>query len=267
MKIGMIGAGKMGFTLGKHLAEGGYDLCGYASLDPQDAKAAAEFTNTTYYLDVRELVNTCDTLFLTVPDGQIKTLAGELDRTCSLTGKRLIHTSGALSSAVFSGLSQEIFGYSIHPIYAINSKEESYKGFGDCVITLEGHPACMEEFSAMFRALGHPVVAVRAEEKVRYHAACVMASNLVIGLYSTAVEELMKCGFDRQSAEKSLRPLFKNNAENLLAVGPRRAMTGPVERGDTETIRKHREVLTGDALACYESLTNALVRLKNSEPL
>ena len=69
MRAGFIGAGKVGFTLGKYLAMHGIEISGYYSRTPVSAKEAAEFTQSRYYTSIEEITKDSDTLFLTVPDG------------------------------------------------------------------------------------------------------------------------------------------------------------------------------------------------------
>ncbi|MBR4513664.1 MAG: DUF2520 domain-containing protein [Lachnospiraceae bacterium] len=262
MRVGFIGAGRMGFTFGKHLKTNGADVAGYFSRNIDSAKEAAAFTDTSSYETIEALVADCDTIFITVPDGQIAVVADQLESMGDAArDKILVHTSGALSSRIFSNMRTPVHGCSIHPIYATSSKYESYKGFERAFMTLEGDDTVIAYFEPLLKELGHKTKVISPEDKVRYHAACVMASNLVIGLYSMAVESFEACGFEGAEAEEALMPLFKNNAENLAAYGMRDALTGPVARGDMETVRKHKEVLAGDSLAAYEILTNALVKL------
>ena len=67
MRAGFIGAGKVGFTLGKYLAMHGIEISGYYSRTPASAKEAAEFTQSRYYTSIEEITKDSDTLFLTVP--------------------------------------------------------------------------------------------------------------------------------------------------------------------------------------------------------
>lgn len=272
MRIGFIGAGKMGFTLGKHLKESTDALLvGYFSQNPESAREAAKFTDTKYYKDLNELADLCDALFITVPDGQIAVIAELLDGLGTvMEGKILCHTSGALSSQVFSGMHSPIYGYSIHPMCAVSSKTKSHINFSKCFITIEGHERYLEFFVHLFVSLGHEVKIIEKEDKIRYHGAAVMASNLVIGLYHMAQEELSKCGFTSEEADRALKPLFKGNAEKLAEYGCEEALTGPVERCDIKTISKHMSVLEGDSLEAYRLLSRQLVdiaRKKASEGL
>ena len=98
-------------------------------------------------------------------------------------------------------------------------------------------------------------------EKVRYHAAAVLASNQVIALYQRACDELVRCGFTPENAEKALAPLFLGNAEHVAQDGVIASLTGPAERGDTATIQKHLDCLDGSTREVYALLNDTLLEI------
>ena len=103
MEIGFIGAGKMGFTLGKHLSEHGFPIAGYYSRSMQSARDAAHFTGADPFDSPAALVQACDMVFFTVPDGTIAQVWEQI-KGAGLAGKIICHTSGSLSSEVFAGI-------------------------------------------------------------------------------------------------------------------------------------------------------------------
>ena len=83
MRAGFIGAGKVGFSLGKYLKENGVEITGYFSKSPESAKSAADFTNTKLYKSIENILSDSDTLFITVPDGQIRSEERRVGKECS----------------------------------------------------------------------------------------------------------------------------------------------------------------------------------------
>lgn len=259
MRIGFVGAGKVGFTLGKYMAEHGVCVSGYYSRRQESAIQASDFTQTKYYETLEELAASSDALFLTVPDGAIEKVWNSL-KDDSLKGKLICHCSGAMSSAVFSGIDQMgAFGYSIHPLFAVHDRLQSYKEISQAYFTIEGPQEHMPFWKDFFEALGNPVRVIRPEQKILYHSAAVFASNLVTGLFETGASLLMECGFDRKSAEEALKALFLNHCRSVAEVGPKDALTGPVERADIGTIQKHLDVLSGNKREIYVRLSEVLV--------
>lgn len=123
-------------------------------------------------------------------------------------------------------------------------------------------PAAYEPLAQMFRELGHTVLYLRAENKVKYHAAAAMVSNDMIALFQTVLDLLEQCGFTREDSVGLLRPLVMGNVSNMLDKGPVAALTGPVDRGDTETVHKHLDALAdSEAGEVYRVLGKVLVKI------
>jgi predicted short-subunit dehydrogenase-like oxidoreductase (DUF2520 family) len=145
MKIGFIGAGKVGFTMGKFLTAHQVEVSGYYSKSPSSSEEAAAFTGTRQYLQVNDLIQDSDALFLTVPDDVI-TEVWEVIREFPIQNKLICHFSGALSSGIFSGIEHtRAYGYSIHPLFAIHDRYESWKEISEAFFTVEGNEEHIEE--------------------------------------------------------------------------------------------------------------------------
>lgn len=246
MRIGIIGAGKVGTTLGKYLQFHGVPVAGYVSRSFQSAMSAAGFTETTAYHTLEELVSVSDTLFLATPDGVIGEIWDCIKKT-ELAGKIICHFSGSLSSYVFSGIGQTgASGCSFHPMYAFSGRFTSYRQFHTAIFTIEGGQKAVEGMTALFGdALHHKILPIRAEDKMKYHAAAAMASNYMLGLFQISLDLLGDCGFSEQDGREILKPLVQVNVESMLERGPREALTGPVERNDVDTVKKHLQAITG----------------------
>ncbi len=268
MKIGFIGAGKVGFSLGRYLKENEYTVNGYYSKSPASAEDAAKFTETNKYDTMKQLVEVSDVLFLTVPDGEIP-LVWERLKEIDLNKKIICHTSGALGSEVFSGMeNQEVYGFSVHPILAISDKYESYKDIQSAFFTIEGSSEKIDEVAGIFLKCKNRVQIIDASEKIKYHAACSIVSNFAVTLADVAKEMLKECGFDEKMIFDAIGPLISGNAQSIVKKGTLEALTGPIERGDTETVKKHMSVLCGDELLLYKALakrTLCLAMKKNPE--
>lgn len=261
MKIGFIGAGKVGFSIGKYLKIHGKHVIGYYSQSPKSAKEAAEFTQTRLYKNLDTIVEDSDLLFLTVPDGAIQTV-WESIKHLELKGKILCHCSGSLSSTVFSDIEQlGSFGYSIHPLFAISSKEYSYQQLNHAVFTLEGSEGKKEIMLNFMTELGNQVQCLATSSKVKYHSAAVFVSNHVTALMELGCKLLMECGFTEETANNALIPLFIGNATTIAKEGTTKALTGPVERNDINTISRHLECLNSQQRQLYCLLTKELLEI------
>lgn len=261
MRAGFIGAGKVGWTLGKYFTEHGMEVSGYFSKSPSSAKEAAEFTHTRCYSQLREIVSESDALFVTCPDDAIAGVWEDV-KQYSLQGKCICHCSGALSSAVFSEADRMgAFGYSIHPLFAIHSKTQSYREISSSFFTIEGHEKYLAYWQELFRSFGNPVRSISAKDKILYHAAAVFASNLVCGLFSEARGLLEQCGFEEEEAQKAIAPIFLGNAASLAKLGPEKALTGPLERADAATMEKHLSALPKEEREIYRQLSQSVLKV------
>lgn len=263
MKIGMIGAGKVGFSLGKFFAQGGVPVTGYYSRTPESAKEAAAFTDSQYYSDLKKLIEDSDAIFITVPDQAIQTVYQQV-RQFDVQDKFLCHCSGALSASdAFPGIEDSgARGVSIHPLFPVSSKYASYRELPDAFFCLEGDETAVSLLRPLLEGLGARVQRIAPSDKVRYHAGCVMASNFVCALSQVSIELLASCGFTPDSARQALAPLMRSNLEHVLENGAVAALTGPVERCDTATVEKHLQCLTApEEQALYRLLSGKLVEM------
>lgn len=261
MTIGFIGAGKVGFSLGKYLANNGQSVSGYYSRNAASAKEAAKFTNSKFYDTLEMIVQDSEVLFVTVSDSAIEMVWNQL-KELPLAGKIICHCSGVLSSEIFSDIANyNCYGYSIHPLLAVSDKKESYKEFSKTLFTIEGSKAKIDEMQNLFTSCGNRVRRIMAKDKIRYHGSAVLASNLVLGLLETATDELMKCGFEREEAIDSLVPLMLGNVEHLKHQTIEEALTGPAERNDISTIQKHLDVFEDEDKQIYRLLSTKAVSI------
>ena len=268
MKVGFIGAGRVGCSLGRYLLENNYPIAGYYSKSPSSAAWAADFTKTISYHTMKQLVEVSDVLFLTVPDSAIEQVYGQLKEE-NLSGKILCHCSGAMASSVFADIEERgAFAYSIHPFYAISNKETSYLDLGQAFFTVEGSPEHLEDMCGIFRSAGNRVQVIDAEQKVLYHAAASAASNFMVALSDYALGLLSQCGFTKEAALGALGPIMRGNMETVLAVGPEKALTGPIARNDQDTVRKHMAAINEADRGLYRELarrTLTVAKAKNPQ--
>ena len=150
----------------------------------------------------------------------------------------------------------------MHPMYAFSDKFHSYEQFHTAYLTLEGDPEAVAVMKPMWEASGHHVLTLKAEDKIKYHAAAAMASNEMLGLMQASLDILSECGFSEKDSMALLTPLVQGNIASMLEKGCVNALTGPVERGDTQTVRKHLQALEGSkAGKIYQSLGSTMVEL------
>ena len=121
----------------------------------------------------------------------------------------------------------------------------------------------------MIRSLRGNVLLLSEKDKPLYHAACSLASNALIALEWTAAGMLGAAGIGERAAADMLFPLVQGTLQNVKNLGPEKALTGPVLRGDVATVQKHLEALRDDphARGVYLAMGKQIFRLAEKSGL
>jgi predicted short-subunit dehydrogenase-like oxidoreductase (DUF2520 family) len=244
MKIGIIGAGKVGCTLGAYFHSKGVNIAGFSSLNNAHAQEAATVCSASAYADAHALVETSNLILITVPDSEIINVYGHL-RAYPLQDKILVHCSGALTAAEgFPNIEQTGgFACSMHPLFAINSRFGASDELAAVHFTIEGNTEAVNVVSALLESCGNTVQIIAPEMKVRYHTAAAIASNHMVALAAESLNLLVSCGFTEDDALEALRPILLGNIRHIVDEGPTASLTGPIERCDTTTVKRHLAAL------------------------
>ena len=247
MRIGFAGAGKVGFTLGKYFATHGKEVTGFYSRNTSSAREAAGFTETSVFENLEDLIKSSDVIFLTVPDGSIRSVYEQVIEY-PVEGKFICHCSGALSARdTFPGIRDKgAFGYSVHPLFAVSDKYRAYEELADVFFAVEGDEEHIADIEGMMRDLWLKYQRIDSSSKTGYHCAAAMVSNLMVGLIAQGVDILKGCGFSEDDALAAVGPLIRGNVQHVLEDGMAPSLTGPLERGDALTLKKHLDVLSSD---------------------
>ena len=265
MIIGFIGAGKVGFSLGKYFASKGIQLSGYYSKSNQSAFKASEFTNSNYYTSIENLVKDSDMIFITTPDDEIYNIWKKIS-SLNLKNKIICHTSGSLSSKIFSdAYNSEASKYSIHPMFPFSDKYETYKNLNDTYFSIEGDKDNIDKIKNLFNLTGNKFFIIDSEQKSLYHLANVVVSNFVLSLIDIGTNYLKQCNFDKNEAIEALMPLIMSNINNIMQNGIENSLTGPIERNDLGTIKHHLDVIPDKDKVLYKILSLKLVDLSEKK--
>lgn len=247
MKIGIIGAGKVGCSMGKYMVQKGLNLAGYYSRSKESSEFAGTFTDSNVYEQLNDMIEDCDCIFVATTDRSLEDVWRQiLDTGVPLTNKIFCHFSGSFSSDVFSGVEATgASACSIHPMAAFSDKSTSYQQLNQVMFTLEGKDPARSRILELFQGMGNAVLTISSEKKTLYHCSASLVSNFVIGLYQMGLDILGECGIKQEDATALVETLVRNNVEAMLQNGPENALTGPIERGDAITIEKHLAALSG----------------------
>ena len=245
MRVGFIGAGLMGKTMGLLLSRCGYEIMGYFSRSETTACRVAKEVGGKFYSDMSKLACNCDILFITTPDDVIEQIAHILaDLGCLQPGQVLVHMSGVHTSRILQpALGTGASGLSMHPMQSCASLEEALLNLPVSVFSLEGDLEALRIGKTMVSRIGAEFFVLSTEDKVLYHAAAAMASNYLVTLFDMAQELLELSGVDFGYRICALTSLMEGTLSNLKVMSPQSALTGPIARGDVGTVSKHIESL------------------------
>ena len=184
-------------------------------------------------------------MFVTVPDAFVPGTAADFARAVSKGSPRVafVHTSGALGLDALTPLAAHHEVGSFHPLQSF-PRPRAPEAFEGIVVAVDAKSAALQRrLERLARDLGaHPRV-VRDADRAIYHAAAVFASNFVIALVDESVGLLEEIGWNRRDAARGLKPLMELALQGALERGPVAALTGPIRRGDVDTVRRHLRVL------------------------
>lgn len=262
MNIGIIGAGKVGVSVGRYLKDNNIQISGFYDIDSDNAAFAAQFTQTDCFSDLEELVKVSDTLFITTPDNVIGSVWDCIKNNMSVQNKIVCHFSGALSSDVFTDSQSTGAGVcSVHPMLAFSDKLTSYRIPANTFFAIEGEETAVSAVKSLFESLGNTVCRIEKSKKSLYHTAASVLSNEIVALLDMGYSLLEQCGFSRDDAVGATKNLVSGNVKSVLENGCVNALTGPVERNDLQTVKKHVNSLEGEDRQIYILLAKRLVKL------
>lgn len=234
MRVAVIGAGRVGGSLAIALSRAG------VAVSELVVRADRELSGLTRHIEPAPLVRTladssdvdADVVVVAVPDPSVTDVAAALAGKLR-GGAAVLHTSGALSSAVLSKLSEA--GHptgSLHPLVSFSDPllgSERLRGSYFCI---EGSDGAVAVARRIVDALGGNAFTVPTSKKSLYHAAAVTACGNLVALLDVAFEMLSECGVPRAEVQNILLPLVKGTVLNLERHSPSEALTGPFARAD-----------------------------------
>jgi predicted short-subunit dehydrogenase-like oxidoreductase (DUF2520 family) len=192
-------------------------------------------------------------------------VAGALLDGGLLRGARVVlHCGGAVPARVaLSPIADLVATGTLHPLVAVADPEQAVRLLPGGFFAIEGEERARTTARDLVTLIGARPFEIEAEAMILYHAAAVLASNHAVALWHEAQLLLQQAGLDPELARAALTGLLRSTLENVEALGLPDALTGPVRRGDRETIVRHLEALDQSAphlAALYRRCTAAAVR-------
>jgi predicted short-subunit dehydrogenase-like oxidoreductase (DUF2520 family) len=195
-------------------------------------------------------------VFLSVPDEVLPEISMALAAHGDAPGGCVaFHLSGALGTDPLAPLHSR--GYSVgtcHPLQAIAEPVTGAEHLAGSYFAVSGEPSAITVARRLLHPLGSRVLTVPVSRRPLYHASAVFASNYLSGLVAAAARLMVQAGVPPEEAYEAILPLARGALDNLGGMGPARALTGPVARGDVETVRLHLRTLPARERSLYAAL-------------
>ncbi|MFB0995595.1 MAG: DUF2520 domain-containing protein [Porticoccaceae bacterium] len=186
-----------------------------------------------------------DIWMLTCPDDQLQAVGDSLLNAGVLQpGNIVFHCSGAISSGIFSQARAVDIGIaSLHPVHSFADPKLSLQHFAGTSCAIEGDSSALEVLSGLFKAIGADLFSIDRDKKALYHASTVMACNNLVSLLELSKLMLSQSGVNLEKQHNPLQALIHQTLNNYFDTDAKRALTGPISRGDTNTIETHLTAL------------------------
>lgn len=271
--LNLIGAGRVGQTLA-HLwtRHGVLRVQDVLTRSPDSARTALDFIAPDVSM-ARALaqiadMRPADIWLLAVPDAQIAACAQDLAAHARQQGDApalALHCSGAQSAELLSPLGD--LGWSVasaHPVLSFASAQSALAQFAATPCALEGDAVACNALRPLFTAIGAACFDLRSQDKVLYHAAAVLATNFAPVLQALAEDAWRATGMPDALVLRLRERLLRNAVDNIVALGPQKALTGPAARGDFAAIALQADVVADwdpQAAAAYRALSALALRM------
>ena len=256
LRVGVIGAGRVGAVIGAALAAAGHDVVAASGLSAASAERAARLLPGTPLVPADEVVAASDLVVLAVPDDLLAGLVSGLAGTGAWrAGQLAFHTSGAHGLAVLAPAEQAgVLPLALHPAMTFSGAPEDADRLVGAPFGVTSRPAYRPVAETLVLEMGGEPFFVAEEDRRLYHAALVTGANHLVTLVAEAADLLRTAGI--ADPAQVLAPLLTAALDNGLRRGDR-GLTGPVSRGDVGTVRDHLETLADrapDAVASYVAM-------------
>lgn len=241
----VVGAGALAGVLVRCLTSLGMTCSGiFARREEQAATLASSFRVSTSGPLEDAAPTAADLLLIAVTDDAVAQVASVLGRQQTFLPRIVLHTCGVHDYRVLDPLfARGVETGSMHPLQTFTGSEDG-AAFRGITIGIDGSPQALVAAHHLADELLAVSVSIDPEKRALYHAAAVMSGNHAITMLSTAGDLWELAAGNRQSFVDSLGPLTRQSIQNALDKGPEVALTGPVVRGDVQTIRLHLQAFS-----------------------
>lgn len=245
--VGVISAGKVGAVLGAALRAAGHSVVGVHAVSEDSRTRAESLLPDVPVLEIPEILRRAELVLLAVPDDVLgEVVSGIAEAGHVQAGQLFVHTSGRYGTGVLAPAQQAgAIGLAVHPAMTFTGMSMDLQRLNACAFAVTAPAPVLPIAQALVVEMGGEPVVVAEQDRGTYHAALAHASNHLNTITGQAAEMLARIGVEQP--DHVLRPLMHASLDNALASGEG-ALTGPIARGDVNTVRHHVELLAASGL-------------------
>lgn len=262
-RLNIIGCGRAARVLARLWHEAGQFRIGWIlNRSPESAARARDFIGAGDAVAEPGRFQPGDWLMLGLPDGDLASVAEGLRATSGDRAALAFHLSGLESSEVLRGVADEVA--SVHPVCPFSDPGHALRRFAGSHALGEGDAGALDRVLPCFDAIGARAARFSPKDKRLYHAAMISASNFVVTLDDLALNLAEQAGLERDRALELITDLQRGALDNIAALGPVGALTGPIERGDEsicDRLAAMSRALSGPQRALFSTLASATAAL------
>lgn len=245
--VAIIGAGRVGGSFGYLLTRAGYSVTAVAARSSASAEKAAAFIGSGEpTTDVVKAASGAAIVLITTPDRAISEVCMAIARSGALgAGSLVVHTSGAHTLDILEA-AKSVGAYRavLHPLQSLASREQGIRTLPGSYFRIESDPEAAARVREIVAAVGGielvmPKWSSDRDSAALYHAGAVAVSNYFVALIHYGLKFYQTLGAEKQDALKAVLPLISGTLHNIQTLGIPDALTGPIMRGDSETVREH----------------------------
>jgi predicted short-subunit dehydrogenase-like oxidoreductase (DUF2520 family) len=264
LRVAIVGSGSLAKSLGPALRDSGYVITEIISREyprsRRNAQSLASKVGARAATASTAKLN-ADVLWFCVPDRDIRSAAASILKRSPDKIRFAFHSSGALTSRELEVLRKKGLAVaSVHPLMTFVPGSSPF--LGGVPFAIEGDAAALKVAHRIVRDLGGKSFSILPARKPAYHAWATMTSPLFLAFLVTLEEAARGAGLTPEDARRKSSPIIRQTLENYLRLGPGRSFSGPIIRGDVQTIAKHLIVLrkTREAGDVYRALVHSALR-------
>lgn len=261
-RIGFIGAGALGSGLALALHRKGYNVCAVSSRTRRSAEdLAARIPGCVAVHSPQDVVDAADLVFVTTPDSAIAPVAAsvswrqgmEVVHCCGASGRELLQPAAELGAETGT----------FHPFQTfagIGSPDAAVARLTGVTFAVSAGGALANFLNSLANELGGRAVTLDDDSRAIYHAAAILSCGYLVTLLQSALVTLEDSGFTEEEALTAVLSISRSTLDNVESLGPVASVTGPMSRGDVDTVLKHLNALQRSSppvAGLYGALTEA----------